>query len=650
MNAPVLPETAPFSVEQRMWLNGFLAGLSNGPVAGRTSVVTSAGGPSTASPAAPAAEIPVLVLYGSQSGTAEGLAQSLADKMKAKAFAGGAARIKPAVMGMDKFKDVAWASETAVLMLTSTWGDGDMPDNAVAFWDWLKSPEAPSMAHLSFAVLGLGDRNYTRFCQGGKNLDGRFAGLGAKRLLPLCECDTDYENKAEAWMEESLASLESMVGASAPASASAASASAASAAGAGIALNGSVNGSASGSANGTATHNGHAVPDIMATAAASKAASPYSRKNPFQAALLENHPLNAKGSAKDTRHIAISLLGSGLEYRVGDALGIYPRNCYELVDRVILTLNCLGSEKVVLEGGEQLALRAALISKLDLRRGSVRLLEVLMETAHNYGEKRRLAELLADDGAKAKPYLADKDLLDVLEDFPHTRLDAQQLAATLSRLAPRLYSISSSPKENPGEVHLTVGIVRYQSGSRLRKGVASTFLAERVPLGMTLPVFVQPAAHFGLPSEPGKPIIMVGPGTGIAPFRAFLQERRCHGDTGKNWLFFGDQRRQYDFLYSEEFVAMQSSGFLTRMDLAFSRDQEEKIYVQTRMLERSRELFAWLEEGAYFYVCGDAKRMAKDVDEALQQVIARETGKGPEEAKAYLARMKEQKRYLRDVY
>ncbi|MDB5105608.1 MAG: sulfite reductase flavoprotein alpha-component [Fibrobacteres bacterium] len=615
-NAPFLPESAPFSVDQRMWLNGFLAGLSNTTFASASG--SRAAAPIARAPALPA--MPVLVLYGSQSGTVEGLAQSLADKLKAHSFAGGA-RVAPSVLGMEKFKEVEWASVNHILMLTSTWGDGDMPDNAVAFWDWLKAPEAPAMPHLSFAVLGLGDRNYTRFCQAGKNLDSRFAGLGAKRLLPLCECDTDYEARTEAWMNEALGAVDAFIS-SAPAITAAGS-------------------------NATGTQAGNAaMPEGSASA---KPAAVYNRKNPFQASLLENHPLNAKGSAKDTRHIAISLLGSGLEYRVGDALGIVPRNCYDLVDRIILSLNCLGNEKIVVDGDGEIALRTALISKLDLRRGSDRLLKCLLEVCRNQSEKRRLYELL-NDGERMRIYLADNDLLDVLEDFPHTRLDAKELTGTLGKLAPRLYSISSSPKENPGEVHLTVGVVRYSAGGRLRRGVASTFLAERVPLGMTVPVFVQPAAHFAPPSVAGTPIIMVGPGTGIAPFRAFLQERRHLGDTGKNWLFFGDQRRRYDFLYSEEFVAMQASGFLTRMDLAFSRDQEEKVYVQTRMAERSKELYAWLEEGAHFYVCGDAKRMAKDVDEALQRVIAKEGGKGPEEARAYLDRMKEQKRYQRDVY
>ncbi|HLP42917.1 MAG TPA: sulfite reductase subunit alpha, partial [Fibrobacteria bacterium] len=565
----------------------------------------------------------VVVLHGSQSGNAEGLAHGLADRLKTRLRGDGSAAFAPEVLGMDRFQEVAWDKEAYILMATSTWGDGDMPDNAAAFWDWLKGPGAPSLAHLKYSVLGLGDRNYNRFCQAGKQLDARFAELGAARLAPFCECDTDYESRSAAWMEESLKALEALVspGTASPAGSSA-SAPAAPAA-----------------VNGAAAH-----------APAKPAASAYSKKNPFPAALLENHPLNAKGSAKDTRHISLSLQGSGLEYKVGDALGVIPRNCYDLVDRIILALNCLGNEKVTLESGETAVLRSTLLSTFDLRRAPLKLLENLRHDARNQSEKRRLEDLLAGDGALAAEYLDGKDVLDVLEDFPHSRLEAQRLVECLGKLAPRLYSISSSPLENPGEVHLTVGVVRYEADGRHRRGVASTYLAERVPLGMPVQVFVQPTSHFHLPAKPGVPIIMVGPGTGIAPFRAFLQERRALGDTGRNWLFFGDQRRRHDFLYGEELVAWQESGFLTRLDLAFSRDQEEKVYVQDRMLEASRELYAWLEEGARFYVCGDAKRMAKDVESALLQVVAREGGKTAEGAKAYLEDMKAQKRYLRDVY
>ena len=633
MNAPVLPESAPFTAEQRQWLNGFMAGMMNAATgasfAGETAALTgsssgmAAGNSVSSTPAAR-----VLVLYGSQSGNAEGLAHAASDKLKARTRPDGSAAFAPEVMGMDRFKDIDWAGEKNFLLATSTWGDGDMPDNAVSFWDWLKGGEAPSLAHASFAVLGLGDRNYNRFCQAGKNLDMRFAELGAKRLLPFCECDTDFEAVSDNWMAGALSALEAALpeGAAAPAG-----------------RNGSAASHSEPKLNGSTHVNGAAAPSPASVSA-------YSKKNPFPAPLLENHPLNAKGSAKDTRHISISLQGSGLEYKPGDALAVLPRNCYDLVDRIILSLNCLGSEKVVLESGETIILRSALLSSLDLRRAPVRLLENLGADTHNPGEKRRLDDLMAGDGAKAKEYLEGKDVLDVLEDFPHTRLEALRLVECLGRLAPRLYSISSSPKENPGEVHLTVGIVRYRNSGRMRRGVASTYLAERVPLGMPISVYIQPSSHFALPAKPGVPIIMVGPGTGIAPFRAFLQERRCLGDAGRNWLFFGDQCRQYDFLYGEEFVAWQESGFLTRMDLAFSRDQEKKIYVQDRMLENSRELFAWLQDGAHFYVCGDAKRMAKDVETALLTCIAKEGAMSSEEAKSYLEDMKTQKRYLRDVY
>lgn len=638
MHTPILPDSSPFTSEQRNWLNGFLAGLSN--TMGTEANTAPSGlisGSGTGHPAK-STVLPVLILFGSQSGTAEGLASALAEKLAAFAGAGGnAPRFQPRVLGMDRFREVDWASESRILLLSSTWGDGEMPDNAVAFWDWLKDSEAPSLAHATFAVLGLGDRNYAHFCQAGRNLDGRISELGAKRLIPLCECDTDYEAKSEQWMGEALSAMEAAY----PGAAKSSQASP---------LPGqSVVEPTVASLKSPAPITAAGTPSGLAATLSGSAAT-YNRKNPFPAPLLENHPLNAKGSGKDTRHLVLSLLGSGLEYNVGDALGVLPRNCYELIDRIILSMNCLGNESVTLDGGEPIALRAGLISRLDLRRGTERLLLNLRQACKNPGERRRLDDLLGEDGIKARPYLADRDVLDVLMDFPHTRLDAQQLAASLSRITPRLYSISSSPKENPGEVHLTVGVVRYTHSGRRRLGVASSFLAERVPLGMTIPVFIQPTAHFSLPAGSGRPIIMVGPGTGIAPFRAFLQERRHLGDPGKNWLFFGDQRSQYDFLYSEEFVAMQASGFLTRMDLAFSRDQEEKIYVQTRMLSQSRELYAWLEEGAYFYVCGDAKRMAKDVEETLLRIIAKESGCEPEAARAYLNKLKEEKRYQRDVY
>ncbi len=621
MNAPILPESAPFSVQQRQWLNGYLAGLTQvhtsalnfSPQARNEQPITTQFNDFDNSTEV----IPVTLLFGSQSGNAEGLAHDLAGKLKrateiqspGRGSQANPLRIEPKVMGLEQFAEVDWSGVGPVLILTSTWGDGEMPYNATGFWEWLNGPKSPTLSELNYAILGLGDRNYARFCQAGKNLDTRLAELGANRMLTLCECDTDFEVTAATWMEEVIRALLKLPAPLPPG-------------------------------------------NTLSAAAVTPSAAPqtYDRKHPFPAPLLENHPLNAKGSEKDTRHLVLSLLGSGLDYRVGDALGVQPRNCYELVDRIILGLNCLGNEKVTLNHGETFPLRSALLSQLDIGRVPPTLLGNLRQACSNRNEQAILDGLLAGTDIELREYLDGKDLLDVLEDFPHTRLDAQSLVESLGKLAPRLYSISSSPKEHPGEVHITVGIVRYAQGARLRRGVASAYLAERVPLGMPVSVYIQPSAHFTIPERPGTPIIMVGPGTGIAPFRAFLEERRALGDPGKNWLFFGDQRRKYDFPYGEELIAWHSDGFLTRLDLAFSRDQEEKIYVQHRILEQAEEVWLWLEQGAHFYICGDAKRMAKDVEQSLLAVISEKGGKNSDEAKEYLAAMQSQKRYQRDVY
>ncbi|HEX2613468.1 MAG TPA: sulfite reductase subunit alpha [Fibrobacteria bacterium] len=613
--ANVIPEGAPFSTEQRQWLNGYIAGLHSLSLLGSAS-----SGPSTGSGTGRKEEpqgTPVLILYGSQSGNAEGLAHDFAARIRARA---GGAALKPRVLGMDAYGDVDFSAEKYVLAVNSTWGDGDMPDNAVAFWNWLQGAEAPSLGHAAVAVLGLGDRNYRRFCQGGKNLDGRFAELGARRLRPLCECDTDYESAAATWLAAVLEEIDKEL----PAAVT------------------------------TGGEDPNRSADIRKGdpwVALAEGQSRYDKKNPFPAALLENRPLNARGSAKDTRHLAFSLVGSGLEYKAGDALGILPRNDYDLADRLILRLNCGGNERVALPWGEESTLRAALVARLDLRRGSVKLLEALLRGARNPSERARLEELLsAPESDETRAWLDERDALDVLDAFAKSNPDPQDVIGAMARLTPRLYSIASSPKAHPGEVHLCVGIVRAQVGGRLRRGVASTYLAERVPLGTNVPVFVQPSAHFGVPENGDAPLIMIGPGTGIAPFRAFLEERQARGDKGRNWLFFGDQKRSRDFLYGEDLEALHGSGFLTRLDLAFSRDQAEKVYVQDRMLENARRLYAWLEEGAHFCVCGDAKRMAKDVDAALHRIVAQEGAMSEDKAREYVEGLKKAGRYARDVY
>jgi sulfite reductase (NADPH) flavoprotein alpha-component len=386
-----------------------------------------------------------------------------------------------------------------------------------------------------------------------------------------------------------------------------------------------------GSASAATTTNGVAMKSVVAPAQPA-----FNRSNPFPAKLIASLPLNRPGSQKDTRHVMINLAGSGLAYKPGDALGVFPENCPELADAV---LRALGA-------GDRLDLRSTLIRDCSLARPNEDLLERLVECATDPGEAEDLSRLR--DGED--DWIDTADLLDVLHRHPSARMDAEELVSMLSPLQPRLYSISSSLRAHPEEVHLTVGVVHYTKGDRLRKGVASTFLGHRLEPDAEVRVFLHPSQRFQLPDHGDTPMIMVGPGTGIAPFRAFLEERQASGAGGKNWLFFGDQCRATDFLYEDELHTFQQDGLLTRLDTAFSRDQAEKIYVQDRIRERGREVWGWLDEGAHFYVCGDAKRMALDVDRALQQVVAEQGGLSADEAKAYVAKMTKTGRYQRDVY
>ena len=367
------------------------------------------------------------------------------------------------------------------------------------------------------------------------------------------------------------------------------------------------------------------------------------RKNPFAATLVSSTNLNRSGSAKETRHVVLDLSGSGLTYEVGDALGVYPTNCPELVEQVIEASAARGDERVVERDGRGRSLREVLADR-DLRDAGEDLLGLLIEVAPA-SSRDRLRELAAEDDA-----LAELDVLDLLQIASPERADVERFAEALAPLAPRLYSIASSPRAHPEEVHLTIAKATVIAGGRLRKGVASTMFAERLAPGDRVRVFVQPSHGFRLPADPLVPIVMVGPGTGVAPFRAFLEERRASGATGDAWLFCGDRNRATDFLYEDELAAYLADGTLARLDTAFSRDQETKVYVQDRMREHGAELFPWLERGAYFYVCGDARRMAGDVDQALCEVVARHGDRSPEEARAYVSELAKGKRYLRDVY
>ena len=394
-------------------------------------------------------------------------------------------------------------------------------------------------------------------------------------------------------------------------------------------------------ANGTA--NGHAAKSNGVAVAASSA---YGRANPFPAKLIGCRPLNRPGSVKDTRHVMISLAGSGLSYEPGDALGVFPENCPELADEILAALGADPAEMLPEPFGPR-SLRDALIQEYALARPPTDLIELLAGSATDPVDAQQLKLLIDNDEDE---WLETADVLDLLRRFPSARPPAEAFVRSLAKLQPRLYSISSSLRAHPEEVHLTVGVVRYAHGSRTRKGVASTFLADRLVGGGTLRVFVHHSPKFRLPARGDTPVIMVGPGTGIAPFRAFLEERHAASAPGKNWLFFGDQCQATDFLFEEELNGYQQRGLLTRLDTAFSRDQAEKVYVQHRMLHRAADLWNWLEEGGHFYVCGDAQRMAADVDRALHEVVASQGGLDAAGAKAYVANLARAGRYQRDVY
>jgi sulfite reductase (NADPH) flavoprotein alpha-component len=599
-NIPYIPESAPFNAEQRAWLNGFLAGLFSqvpgGAPAPQLNAVT------------PKAGEPLVILFGSQTGSAEGLAKKLAKESEARGFS-------PKLFALNDYEQANLSAANKAVIISSTWGDGEPPDNAVNFWNWIKADSAPRLDNLNFAVLGLGDKNYSDFCGASKKFDERLAALGAKRLAARGECDVDYEGPAKSWIDGLWDKL-------------------------GVGRAGSPLPAAAG--NGTNGAHGVTRPTTEANGASKPA---YSKSNPFPAKLLKNVLLNKPGSGKEVRHYEIALNGSGLTYEAGDALGVVPVNCHELVDDVLEALKAKPDENVKF-GDNIVSLREALTHHFDVNKPSQELLAAVAKAA----PQSELAALLAPEKREdLKKWLWGRHVIDLLELLP-APMPVAEFIPLLKKLAPRLYSISSSPKAHPGEVHLTVGAVRYQSHGRVRKGVASTFLADRVGDAEFVKVFVQPSHGFKPPANGDTPMIMVGPGTGIAPFRAFLEERLATGAKGKNWLFFGDQKKDTDFLYDELLTDWQKSGFLTRLDLAFSRDQEKKIYVQDRMLENAAELWAWLEAGAHFYVCGDASRMAKDVDAALHKVVETVGGKSADEAKAYVAKLKSAKRYQRDVY
>ena len=593
-STPVLPPNAPVAPNTRLWLDGVLAGMYSR---------TGTGGPTEgAAPRAEGFAKAVMVLYASQTGNSEALAETIATSLSG-------ADIQARALPMDEYDTGALATETQVVFVSSTYGDGDPPDNGKAFWDFLRSEAAPRLEHLSYAICALGDPSYDQFCNHGKNLDARLTELGAKRLQDRIDCDPDYESQSVSWVE-ALPTLFAKSDGGAKAN--------------GAAHPAATNGKGSDGRDGGAP-------------------SGWSKTNPFRARLVGNVKLNGEGAGKDTRYFRFSLEGSGLTYETGDALGVWPSNCDEMVAEIVAATGLDRAAMVAVKGKGEMPLEQALMGEVELTRPSRDMLRLIAERSDN----KDLAAVLGDDRKRElKDFLWGRQLADILSEFP-IRVEPDEFVARLPRMQPRLYSISSSPKAHADEVHLTVSAVRY--GERKRKGACSTFLADRAGEG-DVPIFIQPSSHFHLPADPDTGVIMIGPGTGVAPFRGFLHERRVTGAKGRNWLFFGEQHAASDFYYRDELLAMRDSGHLTELSLAFSRDQASKVYVQDKMIERGADIWAWLEEGAHLYVCGDAERMAKDVEKALVS-IAHDHGRLDEErAAAYVQTLAREKRYLRDVY
>ncbi|MEF2094312.1 assimilatory sulfite reductase (NADPH) flavoprotein subunit [Bacillus sp. CFBP9009] len=582
---PSLTET------QKIWLSGYLTAslsVSNMSSADAPVLEAQSGGKTISKE--------VTILFGSQTGNAQGLAENAASKLEGNGF-------QVTISSMSDFKVNNLKKIENLLITVSTHGEGDPPDNTLSFHEYLHGRRAPSLEGLRFSVLALGDSSYEFFCETGKQFDKRLEELGGTRLFPRMDCDLDYDEPASEWLEGVLSSLSE----------------------------GEVSSIA-------------AVPAVKA----SVSEQTYSRTNPFKAEVLENINLNGRGSNKETHHLEISLEGSGLTFEPGDSLGVYPKNDSDLVDMLLTELNWDPEETVkVNKQGDLRQLRESLISDFEI----TVLTKSLIEQAAQLSGNEDLKELLEPGNEeRLKEYREGRDLLDFVRDFGSWGESAQEFVSILRKMPARLYSIANSLSAYPDEVHLTIGAVRYESHGRERNGVCSILCADRLQPGDTLPVYIQNNQNFKQPENPDTPIIMVGPGTGIAPFRSFIQDREEAEAKGKTWLFYGDQHFVTDFLYQTEWQKWLKTGVLTKMDVAFSRDTDEKVYVQNRMREHSGELYEWLQEGAAIYICGDEKNMAHDVHNTLIEIIEKEGNMSHADAKAYLEEMQQNKRYQRDVY
>lgn len=575
--------TTDFTPTQLAWVSGYFWGVLN-----------QQSGAAVAVPAQ-AAEVPSITLISaSQTGNARRVAEALRDDLLAAKL-----NVKLVNAGDYKFKQIA--AEKLLVVVTSTQGEGEPPEEAVALHKFLFSKKAPKLDGTAFAVFGLGDTSYEFFCQSGKDFDSKLAELGAERLLDRVDADVEYQTAAAEWRARVVEVLKARAPVAAPAQ---------------LATSGAVN-------------------DIHT--------SPYTKEAPLSATLSVNQKITGRDSEKDVRHIEIDLGDSGLRYQPGDALGVWYQNDPQLVKELVELLWLKGDEPVTVDG-KTLPLAEALEWHFELTVNTATIVE-------NYATLTRSESLLplVGDKAQLQQYAAATPIVDMVR-FSPAQLDAEALIGLLRPLTPRLYSIASSQAEVESEVHVTVGVMRYEIEGRARAGGASSFLADRVEEDGEVRVFIEHNDNFRLPANPETPVIMIGPGTGIAPFRAFMQQRAADGAQGKNWLFFGNPHFTEDFLYQVEWQSYVKEGLLTRIDLAWSRDQQQKVYVQDKLREQGAELWRWINDGAHIYVCGDANRMAKDVEHTLLEVIAEYGAMDAEAADEFLSELRVERRYQRDVY
>ena len=602
----------------------------------------------------------ILILYGSQSGNSEELAEQAGKACSAQG-------LNPSVKAMDEIQITDLSSQKRVLVCCSTWGDGEQPDNAEDLWEAANSGAISSLKGLNFSVLALGDTSYDLFCESGKEWDAWFEKMGANRVHQRVDCDVDFEGPAAEWTAAVIPLM--------------------------VAIEDDPDAMDEDSSSTSATEVTAASSEIPTKTEKSQ----WNAKNPYSTKITQNYVLNGEGSGKETRHIVFELGDSGLNYKAGDALGVVPR-CPPEVVAEILSMTALTGEEIVETYAGEYTLKEALMDKYEVHRVSKKWIEslgprlvsssssieikivsrkrtssrdgTLLVEWKGSGEGDDLPERYVEIGMPSNPsealwneltsdskamedYMWSRDYVDALSDFGHIGFSAQQLIEGMDRLKPRLYSIASSPDHEPGTVHLTVGIVRYNHHDRDKTGLCTGFLADRCQVEETdIGVFMSPTRSFVLPSDGSVDAIMVGPGTGIAPFRAFLQQRDINGDTGRNWLFFGDWTEEGEYYYRDEMESWKERGVLDKHDLAWSRQGSEKVYVQHLMKKNGEEIWKWIDGGGYFYVCGDKNYMAKDVHTTLIEICSEFGSMTPDEAKDFVETklMKTEKRYLRDVY